>query len=170
MIGESVLDLLRDEGYHFIELGTFVERSDNTARILDCKYTVLLPTTEAAGGERGMHQWETILRSVSAHRSYRHVYKDRYRPSNVAEFLILRPEMPRSLRFCHDRIARSLQALAAMTGGGEAGLALAAESGSKLGCAGIRVIFRQGLHEFLVDFLRGTASIADAVAIDYHFN
>ena len=81
--------LLRDEGYHFIQLGTFVERSDNTARILDVKYSVLLPTNEAAGGERSIHQWETILRSVSAHRSYRYVYKDRYRPANVADFLIL---------------------------------------------------------------------------------
>jgi uncharacterized alpha-E superfamily protein len=79
--------LLHDGGYRFLQLGNFIERADNTARILDTRYSVLLPTTEAAGGERGMHQWETMLRSVSAHRSYRHIYKDRYRPGLVAEFL-----------------------------------------------------------------------------------
>lgn len=168
--GAMLGTLLRDEGYHFSQLGTFVERSDNTARILDVKYSVLLPTNEAAGGDRSIHQWETILRSVSAHRSYRHVYKDRYRPGNVADFLILRPEMPRSLRFCQDWVERSLVSLSDTTGGGEASLALARESSEKLrGCA-VPAIFRQGLHEFLTEFLNRTASTADAVAIDYHFN
>ena len=162
--------LLRDEGYHFIQLGTFVERSDNTARILDAKYSVLLPTTEAGDGERAMHQWETILRSVSAHRSYRYVYKNRYRAGNVADFLILRPEMPRSLRFCHDFIERSLANLAEMTGGGEASLALSREAGTKLRNSAIPTIFRMGLHEFLTEFLHRTAGIADTMAIDYHFN
>lgn len=162
--------LLRDEGFHFIELGTFVERSDNTARILDVKYSVLLPTNEAAGGERGIHQWETILRSVSAHRSYRHVYKDRYRPANVADFLIMRPEMPRSLRFCQDRIERALVSLAAMTGGGEASLALSRETGEKLRSNTMKAIFRIGLHEFLTEFLIRTAEVADTAATDYHFN
>ncbi len=162
--------LLRNEGYHFSQLGTFVERSDNTARILDVKYNVLLPTNEAAGGERSVHQWETILRSVSAHRSYRHVYKDRYRPGNVADFMILRPEMPRSLRFCQDLIERSLVVLSELTGGGETSLALSRESSERLrGCA-VPAIFRQGLHEFLTEFLNRTAATADAVAVDYYFN
>ncbi len=161
--------LLRDAGYHFIELGTFVERSDNTARILDSKYHALLPTTEAAGGDRGMYQWETVLRSVSAHRSYRHVFKDRYRPGNVAEFMILRPEMPRSLRFCCDRIERSLSELTAVTDGGTASLALGREIGARLRRADIADIYRQGLHEFLQDFLRHSAAIGGTVATDYHF-
>ena len=162
--------LLRDEGFHFIELGTYVERSDNTTRILDSKYSTLLPTTDAAGGERGMHQWETILRSVSAHRSYRYVYKDSYRPANIAEFLILRAEMPRSLRFCHHRIFRSLRRLAEMTGGGSAGLALSREIGERLDGSEIADIYLFGLHDFLIDFLRRTAEVADTAAADYHFN
>ncbi len=162
--------LLRDEGFHFSQLGTFVERSDNTARILDVKYNVLLPTNETAGGERGVHQWETILRSVSAHRSYRYVYKDRYRPGNVADFLILRPEMPRSLRFCQDWVEQSLVCLSGMTGGGEASLAMSRETSEKLKSCAIPAIFRMGLHEFLTEFLNRTASTADAVAVDYHFN
>lgn len=162
--------LLRDEGYHFIETGTFVERSDNTARILDVKYNVLLPTTGTAGDERGMHQWETILRSASAHRSYRHVYKARYRPANVLDFLILRPEMPRSLRFCQDRIEWSAAALAAATSGGAASLALARESGLKLRESAIDRIFQVGLHEYLTEFLTRTADFADTLAGDFHFN
>jgi len=162
--------LLRDEGFHFCQLGAFIERSDNTARILDVKYNVLLPTNEAAGGERSIHQWETILRSVSAHRSYRHVYRDRYRPSNVADFLILRPEMPRSLRFCQDSVDRSLIALSELTGGGGPSLALSSETSEKLRSCGVPAIFRMGLHEFLTEFLNRTASTADALAADYYFN
>ncbi len=162
--------LLRNEGYHFIETGTFVERSDNTARILDVKYNVLLPTTGTAGDERGMHQWETILRSASAHRSYRHVYKARYRPANVLDFLILRPEMPRSLRFCQDRIEWSMAALAAATGGGAASQSLARETGLILRQSKIDSICRVGLHEYLTEYLSRTAAFADALAGDFHFN
>ena len=162
--------LLRDEGYHFSQLGAFIERSDNTARILDVKYNVLLPTNEAVAGERSVYQWETILRSVSAHRSYRHVYKDRYRPSNVADFLILRPEMPRSLRFCQDWIERCLASLSEATGGGEVSLALSRETGEKLRASAVATIFSVGLHEFLTEFLNRTAATADTLAEDYYFN
>ena len=162
--------LLHDEGYRFLQLGNFIERSDNTARILDTRYSVLLPTTEAAGGERGIHQWETILRSVSAHQSYRHVFKDRYRPRQVAEFLILRKEMPRSLRYSQDHVRRALSGLVAITGGGATSLALADEASTRLRDMDIPTIFKLGLHEFLTEHLRLTAAIADTAAADYHFN
>ena len=162
--------LLHDEGYRFLQLGNFIERSDNTARILDTRYSVLLPTTEAAGGERGIHQWETILRSVSAHQSYRHVFKDRYRPRQVAEFLILRKEMPRSLRYSQDHVRRALNGLVAITGGGATSLALADEASTRLRDMDIPTIFKLGLHEFLTEHLRLTAAIADTAAADYHFN
>ena len=162
--------LLHDEGYRFLQLGSFIERADNTARILDTRYSVLLPTTEAAGGERGMYQWETILRSVSAHRSYRHVYKDRYRPHLVAEFLILRQEMPRSLRYSLDHVRRALAGLHTITGGGADSLALVQEICAKLQRNDIPTIFKFGLHEFLADCLMQTVAIADAAAADYYFN
>lgn len=162
--------LLHDEGYRFLQLGNFIERADNTARILDTRYSALLPTTEAAGGERGMHQWETILRSVSAHRSYRHVYKDRYRPVQIAEFLILRREMPRSLRYSHDHVRRALSGLNRITDGGTNSLALAEETAVELRSLEMPEIFRIGLHEFLTRTLRRTADIANTAAADYHFN
>lgn len=162
--------LLHDEGYRFLQLGNFIERADNTARILDTRYSVLLPTTEAASGERGMHQWETILRSVSAHRSYRYIYKDRYRPRQVAEFVILRREMPRSLRYSQDHVRRALAGLATITGNGEPSLALAKEASTRLREMDIPAIFQYGLHQFLADSLRQTAEIANLAAADYHFN
>lgn len=77
--------ILRDDTYFFSQLGAFIERADNTARIIDVKYFILLPDSQAIGGDIDTYQWETILRSVSAHRSYRHVFQDNYRPWNVAD-------------------------------------------------------------------------------------
>lgn len=168
--GAMLGSLLRDEGFHFCQLGTFTERADNTARILDVKYNVLLPVNETLAGERNQHQWDTILRSVSAVGAYRYFYRDRLRPRQVAEFLMLRPEMPRSLRFCCDFIAPSLASLAEMTGGGAESLPLGTALAAELRTADLDAILRGGLHEFLQDFLRRNAAISLAVAADYHFD
>jgi uncharacterized alpha-E superfamily protein len=167
--GALIGTLLRDEGYHFCQLGAFVERADNTARILDVKYWVLLPQNEAVGGDLDAYQWETILRSVSAHRSYRHVYKDRYRPWNVAEFLILRKEMPRSLRFSYDWVYRSLDALQQWNGNGEACRAAARATNDGLAAATMDQVFQSGLHEFLTDFLARNNAISATIAKDFNF-
>jgi uncharacterized alpha-E superfamily protein len=168
--GAMLGSMLRDEGFHFCQLGTFVERGDNTARILDVKYTVLLPVNETLAGERNQHQWDTLLRSVSAVGAYRYFYRDRLRPRQVAEFLILRPEMPRSLRFCCDFIAPSLATLAAMTGGGAASLAAGEGLAAELREVSLDTILRGGLHEFLQHFLHRNGAIAVATAADYHFD
>ena len=108
--------ILRDDGYYFSQLGAFVERADNTARILDVKYFILLPSNQMIGGEIDTYQWETILRSVSAHRAYRHVFHENYRPWNVADFLILHGEMPRSLRFSYDWLSTAIEGLCTLYG------------------------------------------------------
>lgn len=168
--GAMLGSLLRDEGFHFCQLGTFAERADNTARILDVKYNVLLPANAALGGERNQHQWDTILRSVSAVGAYRYFYRDRLRPRQVAEFLMLRPELPRSLRFCSDFMAPALASLAAMTGGGTSSFALGEALAADMRAADLDTIMRGGLHEFLGDFLARNAAIALAAASDYHFD
>lgn len=168
--GSLLGTLLRDEGYHFSQLGAFIERGDNTARILDVKYYVLLPSNASVGGEVDAYQWETILRSVSAHRSYRHVYKDRYRPWNVAEFLILRQEMPRSLRFSVGWVERSLEGLHALTGGGATAFAEARALHDVLRDGDMDAIFQSGLHEFLTDFLAKNNAVSGSIAGDYNFN
>ena len=109
--------MLRHDTYFFSQLGTFIERADNTARILDVKYYILLPKPSDVGSDVDIQQWATVLRSVSAHRSYRWFYRDStYRPWLVAEFLILREEMPRSLTFCYQWITRSLDGLGELYG------------------------------------------------------
>ena len=104
--------MLRNDTYYFSQLGNFIERADNTARILDVKYFILLPKPTDVGSDLDMQQWAQILRSVSAHRSYRWFYRDsNYRPWLVSEFLILREEMPRSLVFSYQWINLALAGL-----------------------------------------------------------
>ena len=109
--------MLRNDAFYFTQLGTFLERADNTARILDVKYHVLLPTSESVGGPLDYCQWESILRAVSALRAYHWVYHARLTPWMIADLLILRPEMPRSLCACYAQITRHLELLAEAYGG-----------------------------------------------------
>src|SRR5215469_7840388 len=146
--------MLRNDAYYFTQLGTFIERSDNTARILDVKYHVLLPRHEGIGGALDYYHWQAILRSVSALRSYHWVYQERLKPWLVAELLILRPEMPRSLLSCSEQIVRHLDLLADAYGGlrGECHR-IAGETHARLRYGRIQDIFQSGLHEFLTDFI-----------------
>ncbi|MFN2376001.1 MAG: alpha-E domain-containing protein [Candidatus Binatia bacterium] len=152
--------MLRSDSYYFTQLGTFVERADNTARILDVKYHVLLPSTEAVGGALDYYQWRSILRAVSALRSYHWVYHDRLHPWHVAELLILRPEMPRSLRSCYAQITRYLDLIAGRYSGrrGECHR-LAGEIEAKLRFGRIEDIFQSGLHEFLTEIVEDTETL-----------
>ncbi|HUP24868.1 MAG TPA: alpha-E domain-containing protein, partial [Thermoanaerobaculia bacterium] len=88
------------------------ERADNTARILDVKYHVLLPERERVGGPLDYFQWASILRSVSALTSFHWVYRQSVQPGLVADLLILNRQMPRSLVSCYLSISRNLDALA----------------------------------------------------------
>jgi uncharacterized alpha-E superfamily protein len=146
--------MLRNDAYYFTRLGTFIERADNTARILDVKYHVLLPRHEGVGGALDYYHWQAILRSVSALRSYHWVYHDRLKPWLVAELLILRPEMPRSLLSCCEQIVRHLDLLAEAYGGlrGECHR-IAGEMHARLRYGRVQDIFQSGLHEFLTEFV-----------------
>jgi uncharacterized alpha-E superfamily protein len=152
--GSYASTMLRNDAYWFTRLGTFLERADCTARILDVKYYVLLPQDEGVGGALDYYQWQSILRSVSALRSYHWVYHERLQPWLIAEFLLLRPEMPRSLMSCFNEITRNLDQIAEAYGGkrGECHR-LAGEMHARLRFARIDSIFQAGLHEFLTDFI-----------------
>ena len=104
--------MLHDDAFRFIRLGTFIERADNTARILDVKYHVLLPQGEEVGGLIDYYQWGALLRSVGAFRAYRNVYRDTVYPWRIAELLILREDMPRSLHHCYHNLIGTLDELA----------------------------------------------------------
>src|SRR6187455_103497 len=100
--------MLREDGYDFARMGTHMERADSTARILDVKYHVLLPSVKEVGGAVDYYQWSAVLRSVSAFEAYRKVYRDAVTPIKLAELLILRPDLPRSLHFCVRQAADTL--------------------------------------------------------------
>ena len=150
--------------------GLFVERADNTARILDVKYFILLPKPSDVGSELDMQQWAQILRSVSAHRSYRWFYRDsHYRPWFIAEFLILREEMPRSLIFSYGWVNRALAGLANLYGQSYDCHAQARQAYDLLKASNMERIFQTGLHEFLQGFIAGTSGLSQSIARSYNF-
>jgi len=167
--GALLSTFLRDDGYAFSQIGNFIERADNTARILDMKYYVLLPRTDLIGGDVDIQQWTLILRAASAHRSYRHVYHDRYKAWNIADYLILRPEMPRSLLFSYGWVNRTLDMLEEIYGGKAAGHAAAAEVTTMLEGSSMDRIFAYGLHEFLTEFISRNNKVTEALAESYNF-
>ena len=142
--------MLRNDAFYFTQLGTFLERADNTARILDVKYHVLLPRDENVGGPLDYCHWESILRAVSALRAYHWVYHERLAPWMIADLLILRPEMPRSLLACYAQITRHLELIAELYGGkrGECHRR-AGEIHARLRYGRIDSIVQSGLHEFI---------------------
>jgi len=162
--------MLRNEIFDFAALGTFIERADNTARILDVKYYVLLPAVSYVGTTLDNYQWESILRSVSAHRSYRWVYSGDYRPAQVADYLILNGRMPRSLHYCYMNITSHLDFLEKDYGLRTKCHETAAKITASLAKQDISAIFDIGLHEFLTEFIRNNNQLGNEIAEAYNFN
>jgi uncharacterized alpha-E superfamily protein len=162
--------MLRNENYYFSQLGNFIERADNTARILDVKYFILLPKPSDVGSDLDAHQWAQILRSVSAHRAYRWFYRDsNYKPWLVAEFLILRDEMPRSLVFSYQWINTALAGLANLHGETYSCHNKAAVMLAKLRGGNMADIFQSGLHEYVQDFITNNVALSGDIGRTYNF-
>jgi uncharacterized alpha-E superfamily protein len=157
--------MLRDEAWHFTWLGTYLERSDSTARILDVKYHLLLPRGEKAGGATDYYQWSALLHSVSAFEIYRRVYRDLITPRRVAELFVLRDDMPRSLHRCMSQLYTHLSAVRnAQSAETER---RAGELQASLHFGRIDDIFAMGLHEYLVQFLGRTRDLGERVSRDF---
>jgi uncharacterized alpha-E superfamily protein len=161
--------MLRNDGYNFSRLGMYLERADNTARILDVKYYLLLPSFAKIGSSLDQVHWETILRSVSARRAYRWLNGTEISPINVAEFLILQPQMPRSLAFCSQKIMYNLGHLEQDYGVENDSCRLAKTYYQKLKNSNIDTIFDLGLHEFVTGFLADNGRLASQIEQDYRF-
>lgn len=161
--------MLRNDQYNFSRIGTFIERADNTARILDVKYYVLLPAAAQVGSSLDNAQWESILRSVSAHRSYGWVYDAEYKPSNIADFLILNGRMPRSLAYCYEKIVSNLGHLAEEYGEKHPAHDTAATILATLQKTTISRVMDQGLHEFLELFVNKNAQLGQEITDGYRF-
>ncbi|MBK7900874.1 MAG: alpha-E domain-containing protein [Azonexus sp.] len=161
--GVTIGTLLQDEAFHFIRLGTLLERADNTARILDVKYHVLRPLGHEEATD--FYQWGALLRSVSAFENYRKVYRDVITPERVAELLILRSDLPRSLHFCLNGVVKNLE-LVANTHCGET-LRQAGILHARLHYARVGDILDQGLHEWLTDFMDCIYEIGNGISRDF---
>lgn len=161
--------MLRNEVYNFCRLGTFLERADNTARILDVKYYVLLPSAASVGSSLDNVQWETVLRSVSALNSFRWLHKGKMSPRNIAQFLILERIQPRSLAFCMSKINDNLGYLAEDYLEQHDCHAMADGLNARLRNQTINDIFDHGLHEFISNLIRDTHLLGRQIETDYRF-
>lgn len=165
--GAAYRTMLRNDAYWFNRLGLYLERADNTARILDVKYHLLLPKTEQVGGSLDYFQWTAMLRSVSAFTAYNWVYRESVKPWLVTELLVLRAEMPRSLVSCYENMTRFLDALAAQYG---------RQGASQRHC---RIVYdnlrnqtrtsitQKGLHEFITEFINQNNKLGGLIASQY---
>ncbi len=168
--GSCYRTMLRNDAYWFGRLGLYLERADNTARILDVKYNILLPETEVVGGSLDYFQWTAILRAVSALTAYNWVYRDSVKPWLIADLLILRPEMPRSLSSCYDNIVRFLDSLARAYGRQGASQRHARRVLTRLENASINQVFAGGLHEFVTAFIDDNNQLGAEIAEQYLVN
>jgi len=165
--GAAHRTMLRNDAYWFLRLGGEIERADNTARLLDVKYHLLLPPDERVGGGLDYFQWTTLLREVSAFTAYRWLYRESVRPWLIADMLILNRQLPRSLACCQAAIAGHLDDLAEAYGRRGLSQRLASGMLSRLSATRIETLFQGGLHEFIQAFLADNNKLAAAIAEQY---
>ena len=165
----SIHRMMRNEATWLIQLGAAVERADNTARLVDVKYHLLLPEGEAVGGVVDRDQWTTILQTVSAVNAYRWLYKDGLQPTKVIDLLISRIELPRSLAACADETVGILSQLAKRTGlQGEADRMARARL-ARVQKTRTSDVIVSGLHEHLSAFIRENAMLDAAISRQFRF-
>ena len=165
--GATFGTLMRHDAFRFIRLGTYIERADNTLRLLDARYEML--GDDAAGisdgSAYGYYQWSALLRALSAFEAFPELYREAPGARQVAELLILRDDVPRSLRSCLDEIN---QILASLPGNnGRPAQRLVAELDARLRYTGIDDILAEGLHGWLSDFILQVRELANAIHSAY---
>ncbi|PPE66163.1 alpha-E domain-containing protein [Caldimonas caldifontis] len=167
--GVTLGTMLQDEAFHFLRLGTFLERADNTARLLDVKFQGMggdfFGSQAAKEQEYDFYHWSAILRSVSGFEVYRKVYRNVIRPEKVAELLILRPDMPRSLAACVGEVVSNLSHVA-----NEQSAETQRRAGrlqADLQYARIDEILSTGLHAYLTQFLDRIGDLGRGISRDF---
>jgi uncharacterized alpha-E superfamily protein len=165
--GSAYRTMLRNDVYWFSRLGLYIERADNTARILDVKYHVLLPADEPVGGPLDYYQWAAILRTVSALTAYRWVYRENLKPWLIADLLILNPQMPRSLASCYENLVRFCDSIAEVYGRQGQSQRRARAIRTRLQNSLMGEIFKAGLHEFITEFISDNSALGAAISSQY---
>jgi uncharacterized alpha-E superfamily protein len=162
--GVTIGTMLKDEAFYFIRLGTFLERADNTARLLDVKF-------HGTDGERlsandtDFYHWAAVLRSVSAFETYRKTYRDVITPERIAELLVLRGEMPRSLMACMTEVVNNLARVRNDVSRETERFAGRLHAGLQFNS--IDDIMRRGLHDYLTEFLEQVYELGNRVSRDF---
>jgi uncharacterized alpha-E superfamily protein len=165
--GSAQRTMLRNDAFWFERLGLFIERADNTARILDVKYHLLLPAHQHVGGPLDYFQWAAILRSVSALTSYHWVYRESLKPWLIADLLILNDQMPRSLASCYENLVRHLDLIARAYGRQGPAQRLARAIRTRIENSRMEEIFQKGLHEFIGEFVADNNRLGSAITEQY---
>jgi uncharacterized alpha-E superfamily protein len=165
--GSAYRTMLRNDAYWFSRLGLHVERADNTARILDVKYHVLLPEEEHVGGPLDFYQWTSILRSVSALTAYHWVYRETLKPWLIADLLILNDTLPRSLASCYGNLVRNLDQIGVAYGRQGAAQRHARGVRNRLEHSHMDDIFQHGVHEFIQEFIADNARLGEIITKQY---
>jgi uncharacterized alpha-E superfamily protein len=167
--GVTIGTMLKDEAFYFIRLGTHLERADNTARIIDVKFHGAADAKEGAragqDAQRDFYYWAAILRSVSAFENYRKVYRDVITPARVAELLMLRADMPRSLMGCMEEVVVNLKQVCNDSSAGTE--RFAGRLHAQLKFASIDDILEEGLHVYLDRFLEDINELGIRVSRDF---
>ncbi len=165
----AILRMMRNEAVWLIRLGSAIERADNTARLVDVKYHLLLPEGEPVGGIVDRDQWTTILQTVSAVTAYRWLYSEGLRPNLVIDLLLTRPELPRSLAACVEETVEMLNLLGKRTGlqGGADRMARARLA--RMHKTRTPEVIVGGLHEWLGAFIAENLALDRAIAQQFRF-
>lgn len=161
--------MLRNEIFRFVTLGTMIERADNTARTLDTKYYVLLPSSASVGSSLDRVQWEMILRCVSASRSFHWLYGGDITPAAIVDFLLQDARLPRSIAYCYEEIISALAAIETEYNARTAAHDLAASIEKHVTNSTSTAIIGSGLHEFLTEFISLNAKLSAQIETDYRF-
>jgi uncharacterized alpha-E superfamily protein len=165
--GSAYRTMLRNDVYWFSRLGLYIERADNTARILDVKYHMLLPDDEHVCGPLDYYQWAAILRTVSALTAYHWVYRESLKPWLIADLLILNQQMPRSLASCYENLVRFCDSIANVYGRQGPAQRQARAVRTRLQNSRMEEIFQTGLHEFIGEFVADNNALGAAVSSQY---
>lgn len=162
--GVTIGTMLRDEAFHFTRIGTFLERGDSTARILTAHQSDLKPGADA-GAVPDPFQWSVLLRALSAFEVYRRVYRDVITPFKVAQLLILRGDMPRSLLHCCREVYKNLRSVSNEQSAETE--RRAGEMHAALHFTRMEDVLDTGLPVFLEQFLARLRDLGDRIASDF---
>lgn len=162
--------MVRDDSVEFLRLGSHIERADATARILDVKYHVLLPSLGEIGGTLDQYQWVSLLQAVGVQRAYHFVTRGDVSRKGVATFLMQNEVNPRSMSYCLTRILMSLQSIETMYERSCPSCASVGHLLEQLRAADVDLILNAGLHEYLTDFIQEIATLSQQIAADFAFS